>query len=132
MSFTIYAAQTVTDRIEIDNDDIDSAILPNDLFGYQIENIGNLDGLGADDLAVIKFGNDTAVRPGAVLIMFMNTDGTVASTNEIEMTDSAVNGIGNVCLDNAIVNVDPGSLEQLAFVGDLNGNGMPTLAVGAP
>jgi len=50
----VYAAQTVSDRTEIDNDDANVTLLAGDLFGYQIVEIGNLDSLAAVDLAVIK------------------------------------------------------------------------------
>lgn len=127
---TVYAAQTVTDRVEIDNDNIAAAINAGDLFGYQIEAIGDLDSDGVIDLATIKFSDDSnEANVGSVLILFMNNDGSVKSTNEIVMDGTAA-GL-NGCIANDSTNRDNGSLEQLAFVGDLDGDGEPTLALGA-
>ena len=58
IAISAYAAQTVTDRLEIDNDDIPAAVDFNNLLGYQIEAIGDLDNDGVVDLAAIKFGYD--------------------------------------------------------------------------
>jgi len=127
---SVYAAQTVTDRVEIDNDNIDSAINAGDLFGYQIVAIGDLDSDGVIDLATIKFSDDSnETDVGSVLILFMNNDGSVDTTKEIVMdgTSAGLNG----CIANDSTNRDTGSLEQLAFVGDLDGDGEPTLALGA-
>lgn len=134
-----FGEQTVNNRIEIDNDDIDLAIEAGDLFGYDIEAIGDLDGDGVIDLATIKFEDDSGItldpanddNAGSILILFMNSDGTVSSTNEITLEDNFTNGIGNVCLNDAANQVDNRSLEQLEFVGDLDNDGMPTLALGA-
>jgi len=129
-TLSVYAIQTVTDRIEIDADDIPTAIAAGDLFGYQIVSIGNLDGLGAVDLAVINFeDSDIETDVGSILILFMNTDGSVASTNEIDM-DGTASGL-NGCIANDSTNRDTSSLEQLAFVGDLDNDGEPTIALGA-
>lgn len=121
----------VNDRKEIDNDDISSDIESGDLFGYQIEAIGDLDGDGVTDLATIKFSDDSGeANAGSILILFMNSDGTVKSTNEIIM-DASASGIGASCIVGDSTNRDTGSLEQIAFVGDLDGDGKPTLALGA-
>jgi len=125
-----YAAQSVNDRIEIDNDDANLTLANGDLFGYQIEAIGDLDSDGVIDLAVIKFSDDSGeANAGSVLIVFMNADATVKGTQEIIMDDSA--GNLNGCLDAGTANRDFGSIEQLAFVGDLDGDGEPTIALGA-
>lgn len=125
-----YAAQTISDRTEIDNDDAQITLANGDLFGYQIEAIGDLDSDGVIDLATIKFSDDSGEADvGSVLIMFMNTDGSVKGTNEIIMDNSA--GNLNGCLAAGSTNRDTGSLEQLAFVGDLDSDGEPTLALGA-
>jgi len=129
MGTVAYAAQTVNDRIEIDNDD-NVTLANGDLFGYQIEAIGDLDSDGVIDLATINFSDDSGeANAGSILILFMNGDGSVRATQEIIMDDSA--GNLNGCLGAASLNRDFGSLEQLAFVGDLDGDGEPTLALGA-
>jgi len=133
-----YAAQTVTDRVEIDNDDIAGAVDFNNNLGYQIEAIGDLDSDGVIDLASIMFGfdneagddADTADDFGSILILFMNADGSVKSTNNIIM-DATANGLTAGCIAGDGTNRDFGSIEQLAFVGDLDGDGLPTIALGA-
>jgi len=129
-----FAANTVNDRKSINSDDFLSPpdLANGDLFGYQIEAIGDLDGDGVTDLASIKFSDDSGDGDaGSIMILFMNLDGSVKSANEITMEDNLTNGIGNVCLPNVGSNRDDGTLEQMAFVGDLNGDGKPTLALGA-
>jgi len=85
-------------------------------FGRSVENIGDLDGDGVNDLAVGAIDGK-----GAVYIMFMNTDGSVDST--VEINDSTTNG------------PDLASGDQfglgIANIGDLDGNGVNDLAVGA-
>lgn len=130
MGTVAYAAQTVNDRVEIDNDDANVTLANGDLFGYQIEAIGDLNNDGVIDLASINFSDDSGeANAGSILILFMNDNGSVGSTQEIIMDDSAGNLFG--CLGANSLNRDTGSLEQLAFVGDLDGDGEPTIALGA-
>lgn len=85
-----YATQTVNDRTDINEDNL-AAIDDGDRFGYQIEAIGDLDGNGVTDLAVAQFAEDSGETDvGSVLILFMNSDGTISSTNEIIIDDQII------------------------------------------
>ena len=85
-----------------------------DQFGWSVVNMGDLDGDGVNDLAVGERADET------VHIIFMNTDGSVDST--IEINSSTTNGPS---LDN---NDHFG--ESVENIGDLDGNGVNDLAVG--
>ena len=59
-----------------------------DSFGNSIVNIGDLNGDGVIDLAVGAFQDDDGGSTrGAIYILFMNTDGTVDSTQKISDTE---------------------------------------------
>ncbi|MCO6045924.1 FG-GAP-like repeat-containing protein [Aeoliella sp. ICT_H6.2] len=93
-----------------------------DYFGGSTANIGDLDGDGVVDVAVGATGDDTGgQRSGAVYVLFMNPDGTVKSHSKI-----AHNTGGGPSLS---------SYDQfgrsIAAVGDLNGDGIVDLAIGA-
>jgi len=85
-------------------------------FGRSVENIGDLDGDGVNDLAVGAIDGN-----GAVYIIFMNTDGSVDST--VEINDSTTNGPDLEDSDYFGAGVEK--------IGDLDGNGVNDLAVGA-
>jgi len=93
-----------------------------DFFGTSITNIGDLDGDGVNDLAVGASGDGTGgIRRGAVHIMFMNTDGSVKST--VPINDSTTNSPELATGDQFGHGV--------ANIGDLDGDGVNDLAVGA-
>ena len=109
----------IRDRIN-DSTENGPSLDNSDQFGYAVENIGDLNGDGVNDLAV-GANKDGSGDRGAVHIMFMNTDGTVDET--VEINDSTANGP-------ALGNHDRfGS--SIADIGDLNGDGVNDLAVGA-
>jgi len=94
-------------------------------FGSSVAGIGDLDGDGIQDLAVGATGDPDGAQwstRGAVWILFMNNDGTVAGEQKI--SDLAGNFGG-----------DLGELDHfgssLAYLGDLDGDGLTELAVGA-
>ena len=96
---------------------------PGDEFGVAIANLGDLDGDAISDLAVSAAGDgDGGANRGAVWVLFMNADGTVKSHQKISDTEGGFVGV----LDNDdLFGVSAESL------GDLDGDGVSDLAVGA-
>ena len=98
----------------------------NDRFGSALTNLGDLNGDGIPDLAVGAFldeassGGDS--REGAVHILFLNSDGTASST--VKISDNENGGPTGLEVNDLF-----GS--ALTNLGDLNGDGVPDLAVGA-
>jgi len=92
-----------------------------DAFGSAFTNLGSLGGsptlaVGADQ------DDDGGTNRGAVWILDLNADGTVAETQKISSTSGGFGG----ALDN-----DDRFGVSLARLGDLNGNGTVEIAVGA-
>jgi hypothetical protein len=95
-----------------------------DQFGSAVANIGDLDNDGVTDLAVGAYGDQDGGGNyrGAVWVLFMNTNGTVASHQKISDTQGGF----NATLD------DYDSFGwSIAALGDLNGDGNEDIAVGA-
>ncbi len=104
--------------------DFDGDLLAGDQFGRAIAAIGDLEGDGVIDLAVgAPFDDDNGPDRGAVWILFMDSNGRVDLEKKISDDDESLNDILN--------NGDQfGS--AVASIGDLNGDGVFDLAVGAP
>ena len=115
---------TVSDTIEINDTTANGPDLSNgDSFGYSIANIGDLNGDGVTDIAVGAYFDDAGgSNSGAVHIMFMNSNGTVSDT--IEINGDTTNGpdLGD----------DDYFGASIANIGDLNNDGVTDIAVGAP
>lgn len=95
-----------------------------DAFGGSVSAFDDLDGDGVEDLAVGAQGDDDgAASNGAVWILFLNTNGTIKSHQKISSTQGDFGG----SLDSA-----DSFGESLVSLGDLDGDGVEDLAVGAP
>ena len=94
-----------------------------DAFGFSVANLGDLDADGITDIAVGERGDDDGgTGRGAVWILFLNSDGTVKASQKIS---DLAGGFGGV-LDN-----DDVFGTSVSGLGDLDGDGIPDLAVGA-
>ena len=108
--------------VEINEDTLGITLVENARFGDSVANIGDLDLDGVNDLAVgSKRDHGGGPDRGAVYIFFMNTDGSVKSTAKID--DTTPNGP-------TLSNIDRFG-DSIANMGDLNGDGINDLAVGA-
>ncbi|MCP5443792.1 MAG: DUF4347 domain-containing protein [Chromatiaceae bacterium] len=100
-----------------------AAIDNRDRFGSGVASIGDLDGDGVVDVAVGARNDDDGVDDtGAVYILFMNADGTIKATQKISDSSGGL----TASLDNG-----DNFGRSVAGIGDINGDGIGDIAVGA-
>ncbi len=115
--------EIVSNVIEINNNTANGPVL-NDYgyFGSSIANIGDLNGDGISDIAVgAEYDDGDGASSGAIHVMFMNSNGSVSST--IEINNNTANG--------PVLNDDDRFGSSIANIGDLNGDDISDIAVGA-
>lgn len=96
-----------------------------DEFGSSVAGLGDLDGDGVEDLAVGAWWDEDGggFDEGSVWILFLNADGTVGSHQKISATEGGFTG--------PLLGFDNFG-ESVSAIGDLDGDGVTDLAVGAP
>lgn len=113
----------VETRISDTEGDFSGGLNDGDAFGGAVAGIGDLDGDGFRDLAVgAPLDDDGGTDKGAVWILFLKDDGTVRLQQKI--SNKAGDFVGNL---------DAGDRfgTSIANIGDLDGDGITDLAVGA-
>jgi hypothetical protein len=94
-----------------------------DFFGSSVASLGDLDGDGIDDLAVGAQGDDDGgTNTGAVWILFLRADRTVRSFAKVSAATVGLAGA---------LGAQDNFGSALAGLGDLDGDGIDELAVGA-
>jgi hypothetical protein len=96
---------------------------PFDSFGFSLAALGDLDGNGVPDVAAgVHDADDGGMNRGAILILFLASDGTVSGSQRISQTSGGFTG-----------QLDDGDHfgTSLSSCGDLDGDGLPDLLAGA-
>jgi len=101
-----------------------SGVLDNgDRFGIDLSSLGDLDNDGVTDLCVgASLDDDGGTNIGAAWILFLNSNGTVKSHQKISDTQGNFSGILS----------SEDRIGRVSTLGDLNGDGVVEIAVGAP
>ncbi len=112
------ATRTVKSHVKIASNLNGGPLLENyDLFGSAVAALGDFDGDGISELAV---GATSSGTTGAVYVLFLNSTGTVKQSVRLSFDPLAHSSAGTVrYLGSALANI-----------GDLDGDGLPELAVG--
>jgi hypothetical protein len=114
---------TVSAFNKINEEDLNLDIFGTPTFGSSMANIGDINGDGINDIAVgSRRDDDGGTRKGAVWILFLNQNGEVFDYQKI--SDTQGNFGYNLDYEDAFG-------RSVANLGDLNGDGINDIAVGA-
>lgn len=98
-------------------------------FGFGLTSLGDVDGDGVNDLAAgVYADNDGGSYRGAVWVLMLNANGTVKAQQKISDTAGGLSP-GNL---GGVLGDDDHFGFSVAGTEDLDGDGVPDLAVGAP
>jgi hypothetical protein len=113
---------TLANSVEFNSNTSGITLSDGDWFGTGVANVGDLDGNGVNDLAVGAYADDDAggTNRGAVHLLYLNANGTLVYSREL---NSNTNGI--------TLSDGDGFGTSVTNMGDLDGNGLNDLAVGA-
>jgi hypothetical protein len=109
-------------KISRETGGFDGDVLGGDAFGFGVEALNDLDGDGTPDVAVGAPGDngEEGGNEGSFYVLLLNPDGTVRASEKY------LPGTGPVAVPDSELGID------LANVGDVDGDGVVDLAVGAP
>src|SRR5262245_37359441 len=114
---------TVRDYRRIGKKSAGLAIKPTDWFGFCSANLGDFDGDGVVDVAVgAVLDDDGGVNQGSVWILCLNSDGSVKEKHEIDELEGGFTA--------EMDDIDQFGT-SVANMGDLDGDGVTDIAVGA-
>ena len=110
-------------KISMDAGRLDGSLEADDHFGAALAGIGDLNNDGIPDLAVGIPGDDKGgTDRGSVLILFLDAEGKVLQKQKIAADTGGFGGLDD----------DDRFGSAVAAIGDMNDDGIPDLAVGAP
>eukprot|EP00913_Durusdinium_trenchii_P023335 g21913.t1 len=113
---------TVASTVKIDDDTPNGPqLIDRDRFGTSIANLGDINGDGVTDIAVGAVEGDDF--HGSVFVLFLNADGSVKQTRKI-----GINSPDGASYLNDFSRFG----NSIATIGDLDGDGVTEIAVGAP